>query len=125
MDKSKLNDVNSGKVYIEIENGMPLEVGLTMRLLGRTGQSVLLLPQSGQPLAVAAARVDGEGKVMVPAERTSVIELNRADVEQFNPAEFLTYAVSLATTPGSSAVRFKTSDFIRVRIWSTFSYRVK
>jgi len=124
INKNRLNDVNRGKMYIEVENGMPLQVGVSLRLLDQTRQSILLVPQSGQGVQITAAVVDGGGNVILPAQSTSSFELSQSEVRLFNPAEFLTYAVSMETTPGSPAVRFRTTDYVRVRIWSTLSYRV-
>lgn len=124
LNKDALNDVNHGTTYIEVLNGMPLQIGVSLRLLDRSRQSLLLVPQSGQGVQVTAASVDGAGNVVLPAQSRASFALNQSEVRQFIPAEFLTYSFSLVTTPGSPAVRFRTSDYVRVRIWSTLSYRV-
>jgi hypothetical protein len=124
LNKDRINDVNSGSLYIEIENGMPLQVGVQMRLLDSLQRSLLLVPQNGSTVGTAAASVDPQGNVTVPAHTTSSFSLDQSEVRQFNPTEFVTYAVSLTTTPGSPAVRFRTTDYLRVRIWSRLSYRV-
>ncbi|MCZ6776722.1 MAG: hypothetical protein O7D34_09730, partial [Ignavibacteria bacterium] len=124
INKERINDVNFGKIFIEVENAMPLQLAVRMRLLNGLKESILLVPQSGIPVRVNAAPVDVEGNVTSSKRSTSVIELNQSEVQQFNPAEFLTYSVSLVTTPGSPAVRFRTTDYMRIRIWSTLSYRV-
>lgn len=124
VDRKRLGGVNSGKVYIEVRNAMPLQIGVRLHLLDRSKQDLLELPRQGSPVLIQAAQVDGSGNVIVPANGSSVIELNEADVRQFDLADFVSYSVSLNTTPGSSAVRFRTSDAINIRIWSTFSYRV-
>ena len=123
-DKSTLNDVNSGTVVFEIRNAMPVQVGFRLRLLDIARQSLLLVPQSGQEMSIAAATVDSGGNVTLPANSTATFALSESEVRQFNPAEYLTYALSLATTPGASAVRFKTTDYVNVRMWSTLNYRV-
>ncbi len=124
VNKSRLRDVNFGRVFIEVQNGMPMQVGVNVNLLNRNRQPLLSIPQNGQSVGVLAAPVDADGNVTIAARSVSTFELSASDVRQFDPTEFLTFALSLATTPGSPAVRFRTSDFIRVRIWSTFSYRV-
>ncbi|MFN0159456.1 MAG: hypothetical protein ACKVRP_15450 [Bacteroidota bacterium] len=124
VNKSRIRDVNFGKIFIEVQNGMPLQVGVNLALLNNTRQSLLSIPQSGSPVLVNAAAVDNDGNVTLAARSTSTIELSAHDVRQFDPSEFMTYALSLITTPGSPAVRFKTTDYIRIRVWSTLSYRV-
>lgn len=124
-DHAELGQVNSGKMYMVVENALPLQVGVSFELLNAAEQIVLQLPQSGTPLGIAAAPVDGEGKVTVPAEQTMVIELSRSDVQQFNSANFLTYDLNLNTAPGSQSVSLRTTDFVHIRLWSTLSYRVE
>ena len=124
IDRNRLRDVNSGKLYIEIENGMPIQVGLGMRLLRGTKEGLLRLPQSGVPVTITPASVNGQGDVVAPTRSTSVLELSEQDIRQFDPAELLSYTIGLQTTPGSPAVRFKTADYVRIRVWSGMSYRV-
>lgn len=124
VDKSKLNDVNSGTIVFEVMNAMPVQVGFRLHLLDISRQSLLLVPQSGQEMNVTAAAVDSGGNVTLPANSTASFALTQSEVRQFNPAEYLTYAFSLVTTPGASAVRFKTTDYVHVRMWSTLNYRV-
>jgi hypothetical protein len=124
IDKRLMNNVNSGRMVIEILNGMPVQLGVSLRLLDSTKQTLLTLPQSGQEMQFSAAAVDADGNVTVPANGSASVVLNNADVRQFDPAEHLSYGISLITTPGANAVRFKTSDYVRIRVWSQLSYRV-
>ena len=124
INKDRLNDVNYGKMFVEVENGMPIQVGIRLRLLNDGRQSLLQLPQSGQSLSFNEALVDAQGNVIAPARSTSTLELSEQDIRQFNPAQLLSYSLELHTPTGSSAVRFRTSDYVKVRIWSRLSYRV-
>ena len=124
INKNRINDVNSGTVFIEVINAIPAQVGFSLRLLDTSKQSLLRVPQSGQEIPINAAPVDGEGNVILPASSTASFSLNENEVRQFNPAEFLTYSISIVTTPGAPVVRFKTTDYVQVRMWSTLSYRV-
>jgi hypothetical protein len=123
-DKKRLDEVNYGKMYIEVLNGTPLELAVNFKLLDKAKQTVLSLPQSGQPIVVTAAQVDAGGSVTIASKSSSVIELTGPEVSQFNPAEYLTYSIALITTPGSPFVRFTTTDNVRIRVWSNLSYRV-
>jgi hypothetical protein len=124
LNKGPINDVNNGKMYIEVVNALPLQAGIRLHLLGGSHQSLLMVPQSGAPLLFTAPPVDSQGSVTVPANSTSVIELNQSEVQQFNPAQFMVYDISLDTTPGVQTVRFSSTDNIHIRVWSTLSYRV-
>ncbi len=125
LDKEKTKYVNTGKVYIEIENRLPVGVSVNVALLNRAHQNLLSIPQSGAPISFAPASVDAGGNVIAAAKSTRVIELSQREVEQYNPAEFVSYAVSFNTSGGGPAVKFKTSDNVRVRVWSNLSVRVQ
>jgi hypothetical protein len=124
INKDRINDVSSGTMVFEVKNAMPVQVGFTLRLLDVRKQPLLLVPQSGEEMRINAASVDGEGNVVLAANSTASFQLNQAEVQRFNPAEYLTYALSLVTTPGAPAVRFKTSDYVQIRVWSKLTYRV-
>lgn len=124
LEKDRIAELNSGTVFLRVENGMPLELGIQFRLLDSVKSPILLVPQSGQPVHIAAATIDGNGNVTVPAHSISTIELSRAEVLLFDPAQYLSYTVSLATTPGSGPARFRTSDYVRLRAWSRLSRRI-
>jgi hypothetical protein len=124
IDKNEINKVGSGSMVIEVTNGMPVQVGCVFRLLDIRKQSVLQVPQTGSGLQVAAASVDAQGNVTVPANSRVSFQLSETEVRQFNPAEYVTFALSIVTTPGVQAVRFKTTDYVDVRAWSTLVYRV-
>lgn len=123
-NRESLKQVNSGNVYAEIENNLPVAVGVRMSLLDVTRSPLLVIPQNGSDIQVASGVVDGAGNVILPAKSSAVIQLNGADVRQFIPAEFVRYAVSLNTAGGGGAVSLRTTDTIRIRFWSHLSYRV-
>ena len=124
MNKGPIRDMNSGSVYFEVENSLPMKTGIRLALLGSVRQSLLMIPQSGTPLEFAAPQVDQQGTVTVPARSTAVIALSSSDVQQFDPAEYVVYEIHLDTAPGASAARFTVSDNLRIRMWSSLSYRV-
>jgi len=122
--ESELDAVNYGKTFVEVQNGLPLQLTLTLSLLDGAKVVVLPLPPSGQPLNVGAAPVDAQGNVTVPVQSSVVFELGEPDIRQFKLADSLAAHVALQTTAGSSAVRFRTNDFVRLKVWSQLSYRV-
>jgi hypothetical protein len=124
IDKKQINSVNAGNVVIEIRNAMPVQIGFSLHLLDSTKTSILTIPQSGSELLVSAAAVDGNGNVTIPANSAVSFELNREEVQQFIPAEYFSFALSVITTPGAPAVRFRMSDSVQVRVWSTLAYKV-
>jgi len=120
----EVDGVNNGRVLMELENALPMQVGISLRLLDFMGQPMLAIPQSGVPVQVTSAAVDAQGNVVLPAHSRVVLELNHAEAQLISPAEFVEYTFDLSTSLGSPAVYFKTSDYIHVRCWSEISYGV-
>ncbi len=120
----KTQRYNKGKMYIEIENGLPVGLSVNVGLMNRSRQTLLSIPQSGTPLVYAPAQVDGNGYVTAAAKSRTIIELNRQQLEQWDPAELISYAVT-ANTPGNGPpVRFRTTDNVRIRLWTQLSVKV-
>ncbi len=124
LNKGPISDMNSGTVYFEVENSLPMKTGIRLALLGSARQHLLMVPQSGTPLEFAAPQVDQQGTVTVPARSTAMIALSSSDVQLFDPAEYVVYEIHLDTAPGASAARFTVSDNLKIRMWSSLSYRV-
>jgi len=123
IDEKTLNDFNYGTMHVEIENGLPLQLSVKVGLLDQGRRKLLDLPQSaGDSVRVAAAAV-ANGNVQAPSRSTTVIELKGFEVRQFNPAQLVTYGITLST-PAGQDVNFNTTDRVRIRVWSQFSYRV-
>jgi hypothetical protein len=121
----QLVKVNGAKLHFEIENGLPVGVSLNVRLLDKLHNVILTLPQSGQPFQMTPSFVDADGYSAAPGLSTFVIDLNHAEAQQYIPAEFVDYDVQLATSGSGSVVNFRTTDQIKVRMWTQCSYEVK
>lgn len=124
IDKAQLDHYNSGKVFIELQNGLPAEVSFNVRLLDRSLRGLLTLPQSGQLITLRGANVDANGEVTMPAKTTTVLELNQQEVSQYNPSEFVSVSVGLNTSSQSPTVQFRTDHQVKVRVWTTVSGKV-
>ena len=120
----KTDGVNTGRVLMELDNALPMQVGVKLRLLDLARQGMLSIPQSGQPVEITSASVDGDGNVTIPAHSKVVLELNHDEAQLVSPAEYVEYTLDLSTSPASPAVWFKTTDYIHVRCWSEISYGV-
>ena len=111
-------------MFVDLENALPLTVGVQLQLLDRAKRPVLAVPTSGGRITVDAASVDGDGNVTAPGRTRVVITLSRDDLRQFDVAQFVASSLVLSTTPGSAAVRIRASDYVKVRAWSVLSWRV-
>jgi hypothetical protein len=124
VDRSRLHDILNGIMYVDVTNNLPLSVDVQVQLLDGARQPLLAVPRPGEHVGVGPASVDAQGGVSAPASGRSSILLNSADVRAFDAVRYVVYTLSFATTPGAGAVRFRMSDDVHVRIWSSLSYRV-
>jgi hypothetical protein len=91
--------------------------------MDRVRKMLLMVPQTeGDSIAIAGGAVMN-GDVYASTRSTFTIDLQNADIRQFNLAELVKVDLALATT-GTSAVNFRTTDNVRVRVWTQFSYKV-
>jgi hypothetical protein len=125
IDPATINRYNRGKVYIELENGLPAELSFSTGLLDHAKRTLLAMPQSGSPILLRGAQVDADGNVTVPGKSTTVIELNQQEVSQYNPAAFVSYNVALKTSNGAGSVTFRSDNKVKIRVWSTLSVKVQ
>jgi len=124
IDRESVDKTNNGTVYVELQNSLPLQVGVNFYLMDSTKTRVLLrLPQSGQPIFVAPATVDAQGNVSASVQTNTAIVMSHADIQAFARSKNLGYSLSVGTTPGGP-VRIRTTDKIHIRLWSKLSYRV-
>jgi len=124
IDPRQLNDFNSGRMFVEIDNGLPMGVKVKLTLLDRNRKPLLVIPQSeGDSITIAAGILAG-GDVQAPARSSRFVELQNAELQSLNVADFVQLGVAV-NTPGLGPVNFNTTDRVRVRVWTQFSYRVK
>ena len=123
IDEKTLNDVNSGRMHVDIDNGLPMAVKVKIVLLDRDHKPLLAVPQTeGDSVAITAGIV-ANGDVQATTRSSRIIELKGTEVQFFNKADFVQVSLGVAT-PGVSAVNFRTTDNVHVRVWSEFSYKV-
>ena len=117
-------NINSGRVHLDVENGLPMAAAFMITLLDRDHRVVMSLPQTvGDSVAVPAAAVVA-GEVIASTESRRVIALTQSEVRMFERAKYVRYGISLAT-PGTQPVSFRSNEFIKMRLWSEFSYQVQ
>jgi len=123
LDPETMKSVNSGRMHVEIDNGLPMGVKVKLVLLDKARKPLLTVPQSeGDSVAIDAGIV-ANGDVQASTHTSRLIELKGTEVTQFNNAVYVHMSMGV-TTPGTTAVNFRTTDNVHVRVWSEFSYRV-
>jgi hypothetical protein len=120
---SDLNNVNQGMMFLEVENGLPVQLSTQLALLDSSGKVLLTLPLSNGEYGVGSAQVDANGFATAATSTTMSIALNETQIHQFAVARNIAYLMSLSTG-GSGPVVLRTTDLVHIRAWSTLSYRV-
>jgi hypothetical protein len=110
-------------MYLEVQNGLPVQLATQLAFLDGSGKVLLTLPVSNGAYSVASAQVDAGGFATTPASTTLTIALNEAQVHQLSVAKKIAYLMSLSTG-GTGPVVLRTTDRVHVHAWSTLSYRV-
>jgi hypothetical protein len=123
IDAKTINDVNSGRMHIDIDNGLPMAVKVKIVLLDRDHKPLLAVPQTEGDSVTITAGIVANGDVQAATRSSRIIELKGTEVQFFNKADFVQVSLGVAT-PGVSAVNFRTTDNVHVRVWSEFSYKV-
>ena len=123
IDEKTLSGMNYGKLHVEIDNGTPLALKVKLGLMDRVRTMLLMVPQTeGDSITIEGGAVM-DGDVYASTRSTFTIDLQNADIRQFNLADLVKVDLALATS-GTGPVNFRTTDKVRVRVWTEFSYRV-
>ena len=122
--QDQLKNVNTAKLHVELQNGLPADVSVRIHILDAMHREILALPQSGGFLSVAAASIDAQGFSTARGVSNLEVDLNHAEAQQYSAATYVDYEVSLASAQGGSTVSFRTSDAIHVYVWTECSMGV-
>jgi len=107
-------DIETLKILLNIENGFPLGISLSVSLydsLTSSVKSTITAPDILEPAAV-----DSNGQVTVPAQCSTEIELTSDFWDSINDADKIIFSITLVTTDGG------TKD---VKIYSDYSLEYK
>lgn len=124
--RKEIDNTNYGKLTLEVGNGLPVSIEISLDLLDAERTKLLTLPKASQPpFAVSSAQVDAQGRVIVPASSTTYLELTSDDISKFHPSQYVAFSMTIGTSGGGSVpVQFRTTDSVHVRAYSTLNYRV-
>ncbi|HTY60225.1 MAG TPA: hypothetical protein VMF59_15490, partial [Bacteroidota bacterium] len=80
-------------------------------------------PQSAGDSITIPAPAESGGIVTSTAHAERIIQLAGTEVGMFNSASLIAYNLGISTS-GADAVRFESTQSIRLRVWAEFSYQV-
>lgn len=122
-------DIKQTSIAFSVGNRIPAQLGFQLRLFRRPTPSivdtVLMIPSDGTFRTIGAASVDASGNATAEAVSHFEIGLTTTEVEQFNRADSMLFRISLQTSgSGTQVVRFRTSDYVRIRMTGNMTYIV-
>ena len=125
--KDFVKSVKSGTVYLEVVNGLPIQLTLRAALLGRSapGQrpdTLLWIPTDGTR-TIAAAPIDQNGLTAGSKTTAFSITLMGSEIDKFNDANTAYFKLQVVTTGGGTTpVKVRSSDFVTIRASANMVY---
>ncbi len=122
--KKEIDKTNYGKLFVEIENGLGVQVKFRAKILGATMDSLLSIPKDND-FTINPAPVGNDGFSVGATKYVNVIELNREEIQKFKDMRFVRSFISIATVNNGDIVKFRTTDSLKVKIYGRVNYRVE
>lgn len=119
---SKLSNVDSGSVVVEVWNGMPLQVTMIGQLIDTTTNAVIMNFPSDS-IRIAPADVNSDGSVRDSVFSRNVIALTNSQARNLGNS-YMRFFIRVATPPGSSTVPFKKDNDISLKVYGNFAFKV-
>lgn len=127
-----LERINYGRLFIEIENGVPSELAFTGNVLDSNDVAVLSLPPSpvvnedgskSNKLIFDAPPLDNMGNP-IPVSFKREIELTGDQIKTFLKNKRISIRGELQSSGSPSPVKFRITDLLKVKIYGTADFRV-
>lgn len=122
--KKQLDKMGYGKLFVEVENGVGIELKFRANILGFVMDSLISIPKGGD-FSIPSAPIDNNGFSIGTSKFTNVIELERDEIQKLKNMKFVRSFFSLATAGNGKVVKFRTTDSIRVKIYGRLKYKVE
>ncbi len=125
--KEITRSMRSANLNLAVTNGMPVAMNMVMKLVGFDStlnrRDTLLVVQPSAPIAAGA--VNAAGYVISPTVSKVSIGLSGTDIDKLNSADsaFVRFDISTSNN-GVLPVRFRTTDFIKVRASGGIVYTI-
>lgn len=127
INQEDIDKLNRGTLTIQVYNFLPAELRLLFVMLDANRDSTWSFPRTG-PIVVSAAPLVPSGPLtgFSSGSTRSIVPLtiDRQDVRALVDAKFLRVDIILNTSTSAQAVKFRTTDAIKTRIYGTLSYRI-
>ncbi len=122
--KKQIDKLGYGKLFVEVENGLGIELKFRATILGLVMDSLISIPKGGD-FNIPSAPIDNDGFSTGTSKFINVIELERDEIQKLKYMKFVRSFFSLATAENGKVVKFRTTDSIKVKIYGRLRYKVE
>ncbi len=124
IDSTFLDRVQNGAVNFNLNNRIPIGLKLLIILLDKERRFIQYLPATG-PVLVNPAQIGGDGFSTDAVQSKISINMNKNDIDNFNRAKYAVVELEINSLPSAPSVKIRNTDFIQVRVFSSFNYRFR
>jgi len=122
--KKELDKMNYGKLFVEVENGLGVELKFRATILGFVMDSLIAIPKTNN-FTIPSAPIGNDGFSVGTSKFTNVIELEKDEIQKLKNMKFIRSLILLATAENGRVVKFRTTDSIKVKIYGRLNYKVE
>jgi hypothetical protein len=125
--KDFVNSLKSGTMFLEITNGLGIQVTFRSFLIGTVGgqRDTLLRIPTDTSRTLLAGQIDAAGYVTTPRTSAFSVTLTGNDLAKFDLANTMGIRLDIETSGGGSVpVKLRSTDFIRIKASMNVQYTV-
>lgn len=123
LDSSFLNSVQSGTINFVLKNKIPIGIKLSIMLLDNQKRFLQYIPSSG-PVIVTPSQVGTDGFSNTITQSKIIININKTEIDNINRSTYGVVDIEINTLPTTSSVKIRNIDFIQVKVFASFNYRI-
>ncbi len=124
IDSTFLDRVQNAVFNFNLNNRIPVGLKLSIMLLDKDKKFIQYIPASG-PVLVNPASVGSDGFSNNNVQSKISINMNKNDIDTFNNSKFVVVELEINTLPSTQSVKLRNTDYIQVKVFSSFNYRFK
>ncbi len=120
---SKLTNVDSGQVVIEVNNGLPIQFSLITQLIDTVTHQVVVSLPADSIVIPAASDFNPDGTVRTPMYSTNKFTLTHDQAVELGRS-YMKFSFRVATPPNQQTVPFTENNTISLRVSANLAFRV-
>jgi len=120
---SKLDNVDSGQVVIEVNNGLPIQMSLITQLIDTVTHQVVMTLPTDSIVIPAANDFNSDGTVRTPIFSTNKFTLTHNQAVELGRS-YMKFNFRVATPPNQQTVPFTKNNTISLKVSANLAFRV-